>query len=74
MSKLKRPSVGLVWKLVEGCQLRCSPRHLTVAKITRPVVKGPRVAIRNKFGFRQQKRNLKFCDQNGGTKIHLRIK
>ncbi|GFY07406.1 hypothetical protein TNCV_5085911 [Trichonephila clavipes] len=27
-----RPLVGVVWRLGEGCQLRCRPRHLTMVQ------------------------------------------
>ncbi|GFX78616.1 hypothetical protein TNCV_30561 [Trichonephila clavipes] len=32
MSRLKRPPVGLVWKLGEGCRLRCRPPPLTMVQ------------------------------------------
>ncbi|GFX43261.1 hypothetical protein TNCV_2389691 [Trichonephila clavipes] len=45
MSRLKCPPVRVVWKLREGCQLRCHRRHLIMVQnyeIRRP--QSPRVA------------------------------
>ncbi|GFW21310.1 hypothetical protein TNCV_1531351 [Trichonephila clavipes] len=45
VEQLKRPPVGVVWELGEGCQLRCRPRHLTmVQKLRGPSPKALSVA------------------------------
>ncbi|GFV33423.1 hypothetical protein TNCV_758471 [Trichonephila clavipes] len=45
MSRLKRPPVGVVWKIRGLCQLQCRPRHLTRDhNYTRSVSKSPRIS------------------------------